>query len=375
MSAFTTKSVSTSKFGIGARQDGLSYQPGMAAAYYQNQTGLMEMDQRGYNGVPSNSQNYNSSNVDPHELATRAAKNATMAAAALPETARQYSASSSRVSSQGLSVRTLQNVLDRQYEGFLQVAARIAQIHEKADHLRNMYLHMSMEETAYATGAQQANAARNRGSGGTISAAAGYTTSRRMKDPFRDADLKEKQLKANETRRVERRKKILYQRNMMGGAMKNGLAGTTTTANGGINGGGGGAAMGSLVGNNTGFGGSSNTLALGNGATGGGLFGQSTSGSGGGLFNNSNKPAGGGGLFGGGSANAGANKAGGLFGSSAAKPAIGGGLFGGAASNTTGGATGGGLFGGASTSLTKSTSLNSGGGGLFGGGGGLFGKK
>ena len=79
MSAFTTQSVSASKFGIGARQGGLSYQPGMAAAYYQNQTGLMEMDYRGNNDVwnTGNSQNYNSSNIDPHELATRAAKNAT----------------------------------------------------------------------------------------------------------------------------------------------------------------------------------------------------------------------------------------------------------------------------------------------------------
>ena len=187
-------------------------------------------------------------------------------------------------------------MLDRQYEGFLQVAARIAQIHEKADHLRNMYLHMSMEETSYATGAQQSNAG-NRGTGVTNASAAGYTTSKRMKDPFRDADLKQKQLKANETRRVERRKKILYQRNMMGGALNNGLVGNGTTANGGINGGG--AGFGSLVGNNTGLGGNSNTLALGNGTTGGGLFGQGTSGSSGGLFNNSNKPSGGTGLFGG----------------------------------------------------------------------------
>ena len=370
MSAFTTKSVSTSKFGIGARQNGLSYQPGMAAAYYQNQTGLMEMDYRGNNDVSNmrNSQNYNSSNIDPHELATRAAKNATMAAAALPETARQYSVSSSRGSSQSLSVRTLQNVLDRQYEGFLQVAARIAQIHEKADHLRNMYLHMSMEETSYATGAQQSNAG-NLGTGVTNASVAGYTTSKRMKDPFRDADLKEKQLKTNESRRVERRKKILYQRNMMGGALNNGLVGNGTTANGGA-----GAGLGSLVGNNTGFGGgNSNTLALGNGTTGGGLFGQGTSGSGGGLFNNSNKPSGGTGLFGG--ANTGANKSGGLFGSSAAKPAAGGGLFGGGGASNPAGGTTGGLFGGSSTSLTKSTSLNS--GGLFGGsgGGGLFGKK
>ena len=142
-----------------------------------------------------------------------------------------------------------------------------------------------MEETSYATGAQQSNAG-NRGAGVTNASAAGYTTSKRMKDPFRDADLKEKQLKANETRRVERRKKILYQRNMMGGALNNGLVGNGTTANGGINGGGA-AGFGSLVGNNTGLGGNSNTLALGNGAAGGGLvWARYLRRSSGGLFNN-----------------------------------------------------------------------------------------
>ena len=128
MSSFTTGSSSVSKFGIGSRRNVMNYQDGIEATYYQNQTGLMEM----------NSQNYNSINIDPHELATRAAKNAAMAAAALPEASRQYqlnaSGNSSSANQQGLSVRTLQNVLDRQYEGFLQVAAKIAQMHEKADH-------------------------------------------------------------------------------------------------------------------------------------------------------------------------------------------------------------------------------------------------
>ena len=208
MASFRNSSA-RNRFGYGSNI--YNRQNGVEATYYQNQTGLMDMNNNNNNNNNNNSQNYNSINIDPHELATRAAKNATMAAAALPEASRQFSGNFAN--QQGLSARTLQNVLDRQYDGFLQVAAKIAQIHEKADELRTRYLHMTTEERAYATGGvQNAGRGMNTFVGGSNNnnnargAYRGMMGNIRSNDPFRDADEKEKQLKANEARRVNRAK-------------------------------------------------------------------------------------------------------------------------------------------------------------------------
>ena len=362
MASFRNSSA-RNRFGLGSNI--YNRQNGVEATYYQNQTGFMDMNNNNNNNNNNNSQNYNSINIDPHELATRAAKNATMAAAALPEASRQFSGNFAN--QQGLSARTLQNVLDRQYDGFLQVAAKIAQIHEKADELRTRYLHMTTEERAYATGGvQNAGRGMNTFVGGSNNnnnargAYGGMMGNIRSNDPFRDADEKEKQLKANEARRVNR-EKIKQQPKIVPGMQQGGGGGL---GGGGLNSLGGGAALGGTT--TTQFGSTTNT-------TGGGLFGSATNTTvGGGLFGGGTKPAatGGGGMFGA-TTTTGGN--------------TGGGLFGGATTTTTtttiGGNTGG-LFGGANnnTGLKKSKSLNLG-GGIFGAsntantGGGLFGGK
>ena len=377
MASFRNSSA-RNRFGLGSNI--YNRQNGVEATYYQNQTGFMDMNNNNNNNNNNNSQNYNSINIDPHELATRAAKNATMAAAALPEASRQFSGNFAN--QQGLSARTLQNVLDRQYDGFLQVAAKIAQIHEKADELRTRYLHMTTEERAYATGGvQNAGRGMNTFVGGSNNnnnargAYGGMMGNIRSNDPFRDADEKEKQLKANEARRVNR-EKIKQQPKIVPGMQQGGGGGL---GGGGLNSLGGGAALGGTT--TTQFGSTTNT-------TGGGLFGSATNTTvGGGLFGGGTKTAAtnGGGLFGGGTKPA-ATGGGGMFGATTTTGGnTGGGLFGGATTTTTTTTTGGntgGLFGGANnnTGLKKSKSLNTG-GGLFGAsntantGGGLFGGK